>query len=448
MLGTTIVALATTLSESALAIIRISGDRSLEIINKIFTNKIKEEDSHIVKYGFIKDPAKGTTIDEVMCVYFKGPKTFTGEDMVEIYCHGGILIIQHLLSVILNNGAVEASRGEFSMRAYLNGRIDLVQAEAINDMITAHTDDALQLALLGLKGKVSSLIVSLKDELSALLANIEVNIDYPEYDDVEQLTTSLVKPKVEQLIVKMEEIISDAKKGNIIKDGVTTAIVGKPNVGKSSLLNALIEQQKAIVTDIPGTTRDIVEGRVNIGGLTLNLLDTAGIRESNDVVEKIGIQKSIDTIKEASLVLLVLDASKPLEDEDYHLLDITKKSNRIIVYNKIDKVNDTTKFNEGILISAMNNQIEDLKVAIKEKVGVDPSILRNKPILSNTRHLLLMNQALNSLKEAYNGCVNLMPVDLISIDIKASLTSVLQLLGSEVNVDISKEIFSRFCLGK
>lgn len=448
MLGTTIAALASGYGESALAIIRISGEDSFNLINKVFTNKFKENEAWKMKYGFLKDPKTSDVIDEVMCVYYAAPKSYTREDMVEIFLHGGIVIIEKAMALLLANGARLARNGEFTERAYLNGRIDLIQAEAVNDMIRASSEEALQVALSSLKGQVSHVVKDFKEEIIDLLSHIEVNIDYPEYDAQEELTLEEITPRINNLIKEIEKIINDAKIGNIIKDGIKTAIVGKPNVGKSSLLNALIKEDKAIVTQIPGTTRDIVEGKINIDGIILNLLDTAGIRMSDDVVEKIGIEKSIKTIKEAQLVILVLDASRPLDEEDNYLLDITKNTNRIIVYNKIDQVNDLSTFEDKVVISAKNNQLDNLINKIKEQIGFNPSVYKYRPILSNQRHLMLMNKAYDYLKEAHEGALNALPVDLISVDIKNALEAVLELLGEEVNIDISHEIFARFCVGK
>lgn len=448
MLGTTIAALASGYGESALSIIRISGEDSFNLINKVFTNKFKENEAWKMKYGFLKDPKTRDVIDEVMCVYYAAPKSYTGEDMVEIFLHGGIVIIEKAMALLLANGARLARNGEFTERAYLNGRIDLIQAEAVNDMIRASSEEALQVALSSLKGQVSHVVKDFKEEIIDLLSHIEVNIDYPEYDAQEELTLEEITPRINNLIKEIEKIINDAKIGNIIKDGIKTAIVGKPNVGKSSLLNALIKEDKAIVTQIPGTTRDIVEGKINIDGIILNLLDTAGIRMSDDVVEKIGIEKSIKTIKEAQLVILVLDASRPLDEEDNYLLDITKNTNRIIVYNKIDQVNDLSTFEDKVVISAKNNQLDNLINKIKEQIGFNPSVYKYRPILSNQRHLMLMNKAYDYLKEAHEGALNALPVDLISVDIKNALEAVLELLGEEVNIDISHEIFARFCVGK
>lgn len=448
MLGTTIAALATAYGESALAIIRISGNDSFTLINRIFTNKFKEDETWKIKYGYLKDPKNNTIVDEVLCAFYRAPRSYTGEDMVELFIHGGQLIIDKAMTLILNNGAVLAKNGEFSERAYLNGKIDLIQAEAINDMIRASSEEALQVAISSLKGEVSNVVRDFKEEIIELLSHIEVNIDYPEYDAQEELTIEEIKPRIASLIERIEKIINDAKIGNIIKDGIKTAIVGKPNVGKSSLLNALIKEDKAIVTKIPGTTRDIVEGRINVNGVILNLLDTAGIRTSDDVVEKIGIEKSIKTLNEAQLVVLVLDASSLLDKEDDYLLELTKNTNRIIVYNKIDEVINKEEYEDKVVISAKNDDVENLISAIKKQIGFDPSIYQYQPLLSNQRHLMLMNRAYDYLKEAYEGVLNANLVDLISIDIKNALESVLELLGEEVNLDISNEIFSRFCVGK
>ena len=334
MLNETIVALATPMMTSALAIIRISGKEALSLTNEIFSKDIYKLQPNVATYGLLT--YKDETIDEVMLTVYKTPKSYTGEDMVEISTHGSMLIVEKVISTLLSLGAKMADKGEFTKRAYLNGKIDLIQAESINDLIHASSLEATSLALNGVKGKVSNSVLDLKKDVEDIIANIEVNIDYPEYYDIEVVTKETLYPKLEKLHSKILNVVKDAKIGMMIKDGINTAIVGKPNVGKSSLLNALIGEDKAIVTSIPGTTRDIVEGKVHLEGITLSLLDTAGIRESSDIVENIGINKSREVIDKAELVLLVLDSSRNLEKEDEELLELTKDKKRIIVLNKND----------------------------------------------------------------------------------------------------------------
>ncbi len=364
MMNDVIVALATAPMESAIAVIRVSGENSFELLEKIFDKKIKVE-GHKAYFGnIINDEG---IIDEVIVSTFIEPRSFTGENSFEINCHGGMFIVNKIIQTCIKNGARMANRGEFSKRAYLNGKIDLIQAEAINDMIRATSEEESKLAVLSLKGSTSKMIAEVKEKMVSILSNIEVNIDYPEYDDAEVITKETAKIKLLELRKDIKEIIKDAKLGKIIKDGIKVAIVGKPNVGKSSLLNALLQEEKAIVTNIAGTTRDIVEGQVNLDGLKLNLLDTAGIRESDDCVEKIGIEKSIKTIDNADLVLLVLDAARGLDEEDIQLMELVKEKNTITVINKIELNEGCTL--DGIKISAKNNDISELKEAIKNKVG-------------------------------------------------------------------------------
>ena len=442
MLNDVIVALATAPMESAIAVIRVSGENSFELLKKIFSKNIIIE-GHKAYFGNIVND--GEVVDEVVINTFVAPRSFTGENSFEINCHGGMFIVNKIIQTCIKNGARMANRGEFSKRAYLNGKIDLIQAEAINDMIRSTSDEESKLAVLSLKGSTSKMIGDVKEKMIQILSNIEVNIDYPEYDDAEVVTKEVAKLKLLELRKEMKNIINDARVGKIIKDGIKVAIIGKPNVGKSSLLNALLEEDKAIVTNIAGTTRDIVEGQVNIDGLKLNLLDTAGIRSSDDCVEKIGIEKSIKTIEEADLILLVLDASRGIDEEDVQLMDLTKNKNVITVVNKIE-LNEGCLF-EGIKISAKNKNIETLKEEIKKKVGYSYNY-ENKPLITNARQIGLLESSLknieNGLKEIEKGT----PVDLVSIDLSKAMMDIEDILGNRSKVNLSEEIFSRFCLGK
>ena len=336
MLKDTIAAISTAAVDGAISIVRLSGDDAIEIANSIASINLLNKKSHTISYGFIVDPITLQEIDEVLFSVFKAPKTFTREDIVEINCHGGRFVTKKILSLCLMQGARLAEPGEFTRRAFLNGRIDLTQAEAINDMILADSNENMKLAIHGIKGSVKKLLDPLLENILDIIANIEVNIDYPEYDDVEMLTNDVVLPKAKAWLDSIDTILDRAQSGKIMKEGIRTAIVGKPNVGKSSLLNALLEEDKAIVTDIAGTTRDIVEGHIHLGGLTLNLIDTAGIRDTEDVVEKIGIQRSLQAMEDAQLVIVVLDGSRPLDEQDDELLEMTKEKTRIVVYNKND----------------------------------------------------------------------------------------------------------------
>lgn len=442
MMNDVIVALATAPMESAIAVIRVSGENCFEILNKIFDRNIKIE-GHRAYFGNIVND--GEIIDEVIVTTFVDKRSFTGENSFEISCHGGMYIVDKIIQNCIKHGARMANRGEFSKRAYLNGKIDLIQAEAINDMIRSTSEEESKLAVMSLKGSTSKMILNVKEKMVEILANIEVNIDYPEYDDAEVVTKETAKLKLLELRNNIKDIIKDAKIGRIIKDGIKVAIIGKPNVGKSSLLNALLQEEKAIVTNIAGTTRDIVEGQVNIDGLKLNLLDTAGIRNSEDSVEKIGIEKSIKSIEEADLILLVLDASRGIDEEDIKLIDITKNKNVITVVNKIE-LNENCVL-PGVKISAKNNDLSLLKEEIKNKVGYQYNY-ENKPLITNSRQIGLLESSLKNidcgLKEIEKG----VPVDLVSIDLTKALLDIEDILGNRSKINLSEEIFSRFCLGK
>ena len=438
----TIVSLCSGAVKAAISVIRVSGSSSFDIVNSVFSNK-KEKQHQKVYYGYIKD--EDEIVDEVMVAYYKGPHSFTAEDMVEISCHGNMYIVEKILELLISKGARIADRGEFSQRAFLFKRIDLVNAEAINDLINASSKQAVKLALSGLKGLTSSYVDELSNGLLDVISQIEVNIDYPEYDDIEQLTFDSVLPSINNFLVQLDKVIDDTKKGQTIKDGINTVILGKPNVGKSSLLNALLKEDKAIVTSIAGTTRDIVEGKIDFYGLTLNLVDTAGIHESNDFIEKIGINKSLESLKKAQLVLLVLDGSRELEDEDYELLEKTKDHTRIIVINKNDQ-ELKFKMDEAVYISSVNKDLKELEVKIKE-IFKDLSY-NDEPLLFNARQLGLLNQAKGHLLEAKHQAENGQVIDLISIDLKQAYVCILEILGKNNAEGLLDNIFSKFCLGK
>ena len=407
MFENTIAAISTSLQDGAISIIRLSGDQAIEITQKIFDRNIMNTKSHTIHYGFIIDSNRNP-VDEVLISIFRAPKTYTREDIVEINCHGGTFITRKILSMVLSAGADLAKPGEFTQRAFYHGRIDLSQAEAVQDMIDASNNTAATMAIHGIKGSVKKLLQPLIDDLMDIIAQIEVNIDYPEYEDVEQLTTNDLLPKTNDWLEKIDHILSRVQTGQMLKKGIDTIIVGKPNVGKSSLLNALLEEDKAIVTDIAGTTRDLVEGQIHIGGVQLNLIDTAGIRESNDKIEQIGIEKSQEKLKDAKLVLLVFDGSKELDEEDKQLLELTKDKMRLIIYNKLDKA-EANK--DGIWISASNKEIQPLIDALENLYQND--LLKEDPLLSNERQIGLLNQAKEDMLRAKEAMDRMVEPDLI-----------------------------------
>ena len=438
-----IVAIATSRLEAAISIIRLSEKGCINFVQEFFTGKIKDKASHTITYGYIKDGSQ--KIDEVLVNIYRGSRTFTGEEMVEINCHGGVFITQKVLQLCLNKGARLAERGEFSKRAFLNGRIDLSQAEAISDLITAKNDYASELALKGIQGNISHFIEDLREQLIQIITHIEVNIDYPEYDDVEELTAESLLPQSESLIKKMNRIIESSKNVHLLKEGISTVIIGKPNVGKSSLLNALLQEDKAIVTDIAGTTRDIVEGTIRLDQLILNMIDTAGIRETEDIVENIGVEKSKSLIHKADLVLLVLDGSKPLTSEDEELLELSKDTKRILIYNKKDQ---GQMYEDGICISAKDHDIESLIQKIKSMFELGQITSEQDDILANARQIQLLEKARQSLNSAIEAMRNQVPTDLIVTDLYESWECLKDILGERAKEDLLDELFKRFCIGK
>ena len=437
----TIVALATAPIKSALSIIRLSGDDVLDVVSKCCNKDLRGIKERTILYSSIVD--KDEKIDDVILLVYKAPKSFTGEDSVEIICHGSPLISKQIIEICMENGARTATNGEFSSRAFMHNKIDLVQAEAINDVINATTKEAKKLNLLSLEGKTSELLVPIKTKLADLLALIEVNIDYPEYEDIEVANKDKVVAYATDLVNRIDLLISDGEKAQIINEGVKVAIVGKPNVGKSSLLNAFLGEDRAIVTDIAGTTRDVVEGHTNIDGVVLHLYDTAGIHESTDKIESIGIEKSKKAIKDADVVIVVLDGSNDLDQEDQQILAYTKEYNPIIVYNKAD----LSSLDDKLAISALNNSIEPLVKKIKEVIGLDERSF-SKPALNNARQIGLLRKAKEALLKAKQDAENDLTIDLVSVSLLEAYTAILEILGEANQLDLAKEIFSRFCVGK
>lgn len=441
----TIVALATPPMKSALAIIRVSGDDCFDVVSRCFSKDITKIDQKTLLVGYIENKKTNEKIDQVVLAIYKGPKSFTGEDLVEIICHGSALISQQIIDILLENGARLATNGEYSSRAFLHQKMDLVQAEAINDIINATTKEAKDISMFSLSGKTSENLLPVRTRLADIISLIEVNIDYPEYEDIEQANKQQIITICDEIIEKINTLIDDGEKARIIKDGIKVAIVGKPNVGKSSILNALVGEDKAIVTDIAGTTRDVVEGEINLNGIVLHLLDTAGIRESKDVVEAIGVNRAKKSIEDAELVIVVLDGSNNLDESDKEILELTKKSNRIIIYNKADKISD--KNDKNIYVSALEKDIKPLVDEIYRVVGLDQQSFK-RPALTNTRQIGLLKQARSSLLKAKEDAENDLTVDLISINLMDAYNAILDILGERNKTDLSKEIFSRFCVGK
>ncbi|CAM2747387.1 tRNA modification GTPase [Streptococcus agalactiae LMG 14747] len=448
----TITAISTPLGEGAIGIVRLSGSQAISIAQKVFKGKnLQDVESHTINYGHIIE--NDTIIDEVMVSVMREPRTFTREDVVEINTHGGVAVTNEILQLLIRSGARMAEPGEFTKRAFLNGRVDLTQAEAVMDLIRAKTDKAMAVAVQQLDGSLKALITNTRQEILNTLAQVEVNIDYPEYDDVEEMTTALMREKTQEFQKLLEHLLRTAKRGKILREGLSTAIIGRPNVGKSSLLNNLLREEKAIVTDIEGTTRDVIEEYVNIKGVPLKLIDTAGIRETDDIVERIGVERSKKALNEADLVLLVLNASEPLTQQDQTLLTISANSNRIILLNKTDldeKIERDQLPDDLIAISVLENQnidkIEDrINQLFFENAG---SIEKDATYLSNARHISLIEQAVDSLKAVNEGLEMGMPVDLLQVDMTRTWEILGEITGDAAPDELITQLFSQFCLGK
>lgn len=433
----TIVALATPAAKSALAIIRTSGDDCFKIVSKVFTEdltKVKEKGIH---YGYVVDGNK--KIDQVVLLTYVAPHSFTGENSVEIITHGSMLIVNQIVGLLLKNGARMATNGEFSSRAYLNGKIDLVQAEAINDMINATTEEAKDLSMVSLTGETSKVFKPIKDKIGEILSHIEVNIDYPEYEDIEVTSKEEIITVCSGIVFDLEKLIKDGEKDRIFREGVKVSIVGKPNVGKSSLLNALLHEDKAIVTDIAGTTRDVVEGDMNLGGVPVHLFDTAGLHESEDKIEKIGIEKAHKAIEDSDLILFVVDET----GIDEKLFSLIKDKKYIIIRNKADLVKEKV---DGILVSAKENKIQPVLDEMKKALEIGNVTI--KPSFNNTRQLGILKNIVMFLNVAIKDAKNDQPTDLISVNIMSAYNAALDLTGENNKNDLTDEIFSRFCVGK
>lgn len=450
----TICAIATSQGVGAIAIIRVSGEDSIKIVNKIFKGKdLEKTESHTINYGHITDGDK--IIDEVLVSVMKAPKTFTAEDTVEINTHGGISPTNKVLELLLENGCRLAEPGEFTKRAFLNGRIDLLEAEAVMDMINSKTDAQRQMAINQIGGKVSDLINSLRSDMVQIISNINVNIDYPEYDDVDIITNEILIPKITSLKVRIEKILKESENGKIIKEGIKTSIVGRPNVGKSSLLNALLEEDKAIVTDIAGTTRDIVEGQITINGILLNMIDTAGIRKTEDKIEAIGVEKSFKMIDDSELVLLMLNNNENLSNDIKEIIEKIKEKHYIAIINKIDLESKLNREELGIHLDKIveisvkeNKGIDDLKEKIVKMFNIDELETKDPTYLNNSRSISILKRCLKSINDIEYGLKNNMPIDMIELDIKNIWEELGTINGTTYEEELLDEMFQRFCLGK
>ena len=421
----TICAIATSQGVGAIAIIRVSGEEAISIVNKIFKGKnLENVASHTINYGHIIDKENNIN-DEVLVSVMKAPRTFTAEDTVEINTHGGISPTNKTLELLLESGCRLAEPGEFTKRAFLNGRIDLLEAEAVMDMIDSKTEQQRKMAINQISGKVSNLINDLRNDMVQIISNINVNIDYPEYDDVEIMTNNILVPKIQNLKNRIEKILKESENGKIIKEGIKTSIIGRPNVGKSSLLNNLLEEDKAIVTDIAGTTRDIVEGQISINGVLLNMIDTAGIRETNDLVESIGVEKSLKIMEESDLILFMVNNNEEITDDIIELLNKIGNKNYLLLINKtdlerkivLDKIN--VEKSKIVELSVKDNKgIDDLKNKIIELFNLNSLETKDPTYLSNTRSLSILKRCLDAIKEVEKGLINDMPIDMIELDIK------------------------------
>ncbi|MFT8310566.1 MAG: tRNA uridine-5-carboxymethylaminomethyl(34) synthesis GTPase MnmE [Sporolactobacillus sp.] len=455
----TIAAISTPTGEGAISIVRLSGSEAVAAADRLFQGgkALRDVGSHTIHYGKIVDPETKKTVEEVMVSVMRKPKTFTREDVVEINCHGGLTSVNRVLELVLDQNVRLAEPGEFTKRAFLNGRIDLSQAEAVMDLIRAKTDQAMNVALNQMEGKLSILIRKLRQQLLDILAAVEVNIDYPEYDDAEVMTNNILFEKASAVRHQLDRVLSTARQGKILREGLSTVIIGRPNVGKSSLLNQLVHESKAIVTNVPGTTRDVIEEYVNVRGVPLKLVDTAGIRDTEDLVEKIGVSRSKELLKTAELVLLLINSHEALTDEDRMLFQLIGTTPAIILLNKadltmnvsIDEVRELAGSNPVLRTSMIDDKgLEELEQAIASLFFSNSVTSNGEAYVSNTRHIALLKQARSAITDAIDAAQQGVPVDMTQIDIKRTWDLLGEIVGDTVSDSLINELFSKFCLGK
>ncbi|MCB7162368.1 tRNA uridine-5-carboxymethylaminomethyl(34) synthesis GTPase MnmE [Bacillus subtilis] len=457
----TIAAISTPMGEGAIAIVRLSGPEAIQIADKIYKGPkgktLSSVESHTIHYGHIVDRPSDRVVEEVMVSVLKAPRTFTREDVIEINCHGGIVTVNQVLQLALREGARLAEPGEFTKRAFLNGRIDLSQAEAVMDLIRAKTDRAMNVAMNQMEGRLSALVRRLRSEILETLAHVEVNIDYPEYDDVEEMTHQILVEKATVVKKEIEALLRTSEQGKILREGLSTVIIGRPNVGKSSLLNSLVHEAKAIVTDIPGTTRDVIEEYVNVRGVPLRLVDTAGIRETEDIVERIGVERSRQVLKEADLILLVLNYSEELSEEDVKLFEAVEGMDVIVILNKTDleakidteRVRELANGRPVVTTSLLKEEgINDLEEAIQSLFYTGAIESGDLTYVSNTRHISILQQAKRAIEDALSGIEQDVPIDMVQIDLTRCWELLGEIIGDSVHESLIDQLFSQFCLGK
>ncbi|MDP8526975.1 tRNA uridine-5-carboxymethylaminomethyl(34) synthesis GTPase MnmE [Bacillus subtilis] len=457
----TIAAISTPMGEGAIAIVRLSGPKAIQIADKIYKGPkgktLSSVESHTIHYGHIVDRPSDRVVEEVMVSVLKAPRTFTREDVIEINCHGGIVTVNQVLQLALREGARLAEPGEFTKRAFLNGRIDLSQAEAVMDLIRAKTDRAMNVAMNQMEGRLSALVRRLRSEILETLAHVEVNIDYPEYDDVEEMTHQILVEKATAVKKEIEALLRTSEQGKILREGLSTVIIGRPNVGKSSLLNSLVHEAKAIVTDIPGTTRDVIEEYVNVRGVPLRLVDTAGIRETEDIVERIGVERSRQVLKEADLILLVLNYSEELSEEDVKLFEAVEGMDVIVILNKTDleakidteRVRELANGRPVVTTSLLKEEgINDLEEAIQSLFYTGAIESGDLTYVSNTRHISILQQAKRAIEDALSGIEQDVPIDMVQIDLTRCWELLGEIIGDSVHESLIDQLFSQFCLGK